>query len=111
MAANLEASGGLLMAEALTIALAEHMGRHQALLVVRRATSQARASGRDLGSIAREDAAIVAVLSEEALERALDPGAYLGSTDIYIDRALSEFARLEPPPGEESAQDGGRVDG
>jgi 3-carboxy-cis,cis-muconate cycloisomerase len=111
MRANLDASGGLLMAESLTIALAERIGRHQAYLLVREATSQARVSGQDLRSVARADTTVRAVLSEEALEQALDPGAYLGSTDVYIDRALDEFSRLEPPPGEEHAHIGGQVDG
>jgi 3-carboxy-cis,cis-muconate cycloisomerase len=111
MLANLDAYGGLLMAESLTIALAEHIGRYQAYLLVRQATGKARASGRDLRSIARADTAVTAVLSEEALERALDPTAYLGSTDTYIDRALAEFSRQEPPRGEQQTQDGGQVDG
>jgi 3-carboxy-cis,cis-muconate cycloisomerase len=111
MRANLDASGGLLMAESLTIALAEHIGRHQAYVLVRRVTGEARASGRDLRSVARADTGVKAVLSEEALERALDPAAYLGSTDIYIDRALGEFSRLEPPRGEQHTPYGGQADG
>ena len=110
MRANLDASGGLLMAESLTIALAEHIGRDQAYLLVRRATSQARASGRDLRSIAAEDTTVRAVLSEETLSRALDPEAYLGSTDAYIDRALDEFSRLESPGDQRHASDGGVTD-
>ena len=110
MRANLDASGGLLMAESLTIALAEHIGRHQAYLLVRRAIGEARASGQDLLTIARADAAVKAALSEEALERALDPAAYLGSTDIYIDRALAEFSLLERPQGKRYTQDGGQAE-
>jgi hypothetical protein len=54
---------------------------------------------------------VKAVLSDEALERALDPATYLGSTDIYIDRALGDFSRLEPPRGVRHTPDGDQADG
>ena len=40
---------------------------------------------------ARADKRVTAVLSSQALERALDPAAYLGSSDALIDRALKAW--------------------
>ena len=32
-----------------------------------------------------------AALSEEEIDRALDPAGYLGSADAFVDRALSRY--------------------
>ena len=96
MRANLAASGGVVMAESLTMALAPILGRSQALAVVRDVAGQARDKGLDLRAAALADERIMAVLSASDLDTALDPANYLGSTDTYIDRALAEFAELLP---------------
>jgi 3-carboxy-cis,cis-muconate cycloisomerase len=97
MRANLAASGGLVMAESLTMALAPILGRDQALVLVRDVAGEARDRGLDLRAAALADERIMAVLSTPDLDTALDPANYLGSTDTYIDRALAGFAELLPP--------------
>ncbi len=94
MRANLDRSHGLLMAEALTMALAPRVGRPEAFRLTREATERVRASGGELLQVALSDDAIGAVLSAEAITQALDPLAYLGSAPVYIDRALAEFHAL-----------------
>jgi len=96
MRANLAASGELVMAESLTMALAPSLGRRQALLLVREVAGRARENGFNLRLAALADERILSALSVVDIDAALDPENYLGSTDTYIDRALAEFAELLP---------------
>jgi 3-carboxy-cis,cis-muconate cycloisomerase len=79
MRANLDATGGLLLAE------------HVALLAgdkdaVQAAVERAAADGRPLADVLRGDPAIS--LTDAEIARALDPAHYLGAADTFIDRAL-----------------------
>ena len=94
MRANLAHQGGLLMAEALTMALAPQLGRLEAQRVVRAACERALAAGSSLHQAALADEAIRAALPAEAIERALDPMAYLGSADALIERALAAYRQV-----------------
>jgi 3-carboxy-cis,cis-muconate cycloisomerase len=75
MRANLELSGGLVMAERASYLLAERVGRREAYERVARAA----ASGRPLSDELELDAAD------------LDPETYLGSAETFIDRALAAY--------------------
>jgi 3-carboxy-cis,cis-muconate cycloisomerase len=97
MRANLELSGGLIMAEALTLALAAQLGGSAARRIVQAACEQARAAGRSLREIAHNDQQISAALPPDAIDQALDPAAYLGSADVLIDRALAAFHEVAEP--------------
>jgi len=94
MRQNLGVTRGLLMAESLSMVLAVHLGKQQAHHVVQAACARAVQQGDDLGTVARADPAISGTLSEAEIVAALDPAGYLGSTDIFIDRALAEFAAV-----------------
>src|SRR4051794_12744147 len=79
MRANLELTGGALLAE------------HVALLAgdkdaVQAAVERAAQDGRPLADVLRADPAIS--LSDEEIHRALDPAHYLGAADTFIERAL-----------------------
>jgi 3-carboxy-cis,cis-muconate cycloisomerase len=79
MRANLDATGGALLAE------------HVALLAgdteaVQAAVARAASDGRSLADVLRADPAIS--LTEDEIARALDPAHYLGAADTFIDRAL-----------------------
>ncbi len=91
MRSNLDLSGGLVMAEALTLALVAPLGRSTARQIVQEACDQARTTGSSLRQTAHGDPRISAALSPEEIDQTLDPAAYLGSTDILIDRALAAF--------------------
>ena len=95
MRANLDLSGGLIMAEALTMALAPSLGRQAAQSIVAVACKTAVASEVDLRQVALADQRITAVLSSDAIDEALDPAAYLGSTNAFIDRALAHYQTLQ----------------
>ena len=52
-----------------------------------------------LRQAALEEVHVQSILSPEEIDRALDPGAYLGSTDAFIDRALASYREIQPPGG------------
>ena len=102
MRANIEQTGGLLMAEALTTALAEQVGRPEAYRIVDDVAGRAARGGIHLREAAEADERIRAVMSLDELARVLDPATYLGSTDAFVDRALDGHRRLRSPAGAEA---------
>lgn len=98
MQANLEQTGGLLMAESLTMALAPQLGRPEAQRMVREVCDQAIQAEIPLRQAALTHSAVRAALSPEALERALDPRSYLGSSDALINRALEAYRQVQSGP-------------
>lgn len=91
MSANLDLTGGLIMAESLTMALAPHLGRPEAQRIVKALCDRAASSGIHLRQVALEEVQVHTILSLEEIDRALDPGKYLGSTDAFIDQALAAY--------------------
>jgi 3-carboxy-cis,cis-muconate cycloisomerase len=87
MRANLEASGGLVVAERVSFALTARLGRSQAHEVVAEA---ARAPSFREALLADERTG----LSAEELDGLLDPTGYLGAAETLVDRALGEYARV-----------------
>jgi 3-carboxy-cis,cis-muconate cycloisomerase len=87
MRANLDASGGLVLAERVSLALTPRLGRSQAHEVVAEA---ARAPSFREALIADERAA----LSEAELDALLDPTGYLGAAEALVDRALGRWAEV-----------------
>ena len=92
------------MAESLSIALAPHLGPHEAQRVVQAACKRTLTNGSTLRRTAVEDQQILALLSAEAIDRALSPAAYFGSADRMIDRALAVYREAQSmPPALEDA--------
>lgn len=88
MRSNLDATGGLIMAENVTTILSDRMGRLQAHELVQAACQRAARGGTELrGELLSEDAIRQAVAQDE-LDAALDPAGYLGSAGEFVDRAL-----------------------
>ena len=85
MRTNLEASGGLVVAERVSVALAPRLGRSRAHDVVAEA---ARARSFREALLVDERVA----LSEAELDELLDPARYIGSAEALVDRALAEWA-------------------
>jgi 3-carboxy-cis,cis-muconate cycloisomerase len=94
MQANLDRTGGLIVSESLSMALAAHAGREQAHHLVEAAVRRAVEQGIDLRTAALADPEITSVLSPDAIDAALDPAAYLGSAGLFMDRALATFATV-----------------
>lgn len=94
MRANLELTDGLIMAESLTLALAEKLGREEAYRIVQEMCQQVMASGKTLHQVVQGESRIQEHLSSEEIDLALDPENYLGSTDMLIDRALAAYQKI-----------------
>jgi 3-carboxy-cis,cis-muconate cycloisomerase len=94
MRANLERDGGLLMSEALVMAIAARLGRPEGQRLAGAAGRRALAEGITLGRAAHADPKIGAALSPEEIDRALDPAGYLGCADVLVDRALASYRQL-----------------
>lgn len=92
MAANLEASRGLVLAEAASFALAEHMPRPEAQALVKAACAEAAESGRHLMDVLAEKTA--APVDWFGLK---DPAGYLGAADRLIDRVLATLPPAQAP--------------
>jgi 3-carboxy-cis,cis-muconate cycloisomerase len=86
---NLEATGGALMAESVVTTLAGRIGQQRARELVNAAATRAVDAGSSFRDVLVADEGVCAELSEEEIDRALDPAAYLGSADAFIDRALA----------------------
>jgi 3-carboxy-cis,cis-muconate cycloisomerase len=93
MRENLDATGGLLLAENVTTVAAERLGRlkaHDLVQAVARRTADGERSFRE--ELLR-DGEIREVLSEEEIDAALDPAGYLGSAGTFVDRALALYRK------------------
>lgn len=90
------------MAESLTMALAPHVGRPEAQRIVKALCDRAANSGVHLRQAALEEVQVHTILTLEEIDRALDPGDYLGITDVFIDRALASYREVQPSKGPES---------
>jgi len=95
MSANLNLTGGLVMAESLTMTLASHMGKAEAQHIIQVACERAVNSGISLRQVLLAEEQVLAILSIQEIDHALDPGAYVGSTDIFIDRALAAYREVQ----------------
>ena len=89
MAANLEATRGLIMAEAVSMALAKHLGRQPAHELVEHACAQAVREGKHLREVLAGDARVTRHLPGSQLDRALDPAQYIGEAERLVARVLA----------------------
>ncbi len=92
MRANLDSTRGLIMAEAVMMALARTLGHEPAHELVLLAARRAAAGELPLGSALAEDSRVTARLGPAELERLLEPTSYLG---LAASSARAVAARLE----------------
>jgi 3-carboxy-cis,cis-muconate cycloisomerase len=91
MRANLDATGGLIMAEAIAFALAEKIGKSEAHHLVEVLSKKAVAEKKHLHDVLAEDAKVKAQLSAEKIEELLEPMTYQGISQALIDRLLASL--------------------
>lgn len=90
MRANIECTQGLIMAEAVMMALAPHLGRLNAHHVVEAACKKAVAEQKHLKDIMAETAEVTALFNAKQLEAIFKPESYLGNIQDQIDAVLQE---------------------
>jgi 3-carboxy-cis,cis-muconate cycloisomerase len=88
MTANLKLKRGLILAESVVFALAEHMGRQEALAIVEEGCQRAIDERADLAAILAEDSRVTKNLSCEEISSRLDPNKYLGSATEWMEAVL-----------------------
>jgi 3-carboxy-cis,cis-muconate cycloisomerase len=91
MRVNLDATGGLIMAEAVTFALAEKIGKSEAHHLVEAASKKAVAGKKGLREVLAADPKISAHLSADRLAKLFEPMAYQGASQALIDRLLASL--------------------
>ncbi|MBV8168434.1 MAG: 3-carboxy-cis,cis-muconate cycloisomerase [Alphaproteobacteria bacterium] len=89
MRANIDMTDGLVLAEAVMMALAATLGRLEAHHLVEAARKRAVAERRHLRAVLADEPEVMAVLDAAALDRLFDPMNYLGVADALIARALA----------------------
>ena len=91
MRANIDATRGLVMAEAVMMALAEKIGRLEAHDLVEAACHRAVAEGAHLKDVLAKDPAVAAELDAGQLARLFAPEAYLGVAESFVQRVLAAY--------------------
>jgi 3-carboxy-cis,cis-muconate cycloisomerase len=92
MRRNLNATRGMISAEAVMMALAPEVGREEAHHLVAAACQRALAHDRHLLEELQADATITALLRPERLIELLDPASYTGLAGEFVDRVLAQKA-------------------
>lgn len=88
MMANLEASKGYVLSEALMLALAHHVGKQTAHTLVYEMAMQAHEAGRPLKEAVLENEKIRLHLSEQEIEALFDYRLSVGLCPEFVDRVL-----------------------
>ena len=91
MRANLDTTGGLIMAEAVAFALAEKIGKQEAHHLVEAASKKAVAERKSLRAVLEQDTGITAHLDAARISQLLEPMAYQGVSQTLIDRLLASL--------------------
>jgi len=91
MRANLDTTRGLIMAESVTFALAEKIGKSDAHHLVEAASKKAVAEKKTLREVLAADSRVTAKLDAQKLAELFEPMAYQGVSQALIDRLLASL--------------------
>jgi 3-carboxy-cis,cis-muconate cycloisomerase len=89
LAANLDVTRGLVLGEAVMLALGDAIGRLDAHTLVEHASKDALASGQTLFDVLCADARVTQHLSTSQLRALLDPANYAGQAHAFVDAVLA----------------------
>ena len=89
MRRSLDATQGLIFAEAVTMALGRHTGKAAAHKLVEAASLRARESGKHLREMLEQDKSVTERLSSAELDRLFAPENYLGAAEELVDRVIA----------------------
>jgi 3-carboxy-cis,cis-muconate cycloisomerase len=96
MRENLDETGGMLLAENITTVASEHLGRLKAHELVEAASRRTFESGKSLREELLAEPELEEVLSNKEIDAALDPARYLGSAEVFVERALDLYRKEVP---------------
>ena len=88
MRRNLGATQGLIFAEAVTMAMAAHIGKAAAHTLLEEASQRARESGKHLREVLAQNSAVAERLTSAELDRLFAPENYLGVAEELVDRVI-----------------------
>jgi len=99
--ANLDASSGQIMAEAVSYALADKLGRIEAHRLVQELSHQAAKEKRHLKELLLGNLRVKSIMSSAEVEKLFIPLTYQGSAQVFIDRLVMSSStrvarRIEP---------------
>ncbi|WP_445379961.1 3-carboxy-cis,cis-muconate cycloisomerase [Pseudomonas syringae] len=94
MAINLQSTKGLVLAEAVSIALAQRIGRDAAHHLVEQCCRRAVEQSAHLRQVLGETPQVSEQFSSDELDRLLDPAHYLGQARHWVERAVAEHIRI-----------------
>jgi 3-carboxy-cis,cis-muconate cycloisomerase len=94
MARNLELTQGLVLAEAVSIVLAQRVGRDTAHHLLEQCCKRAVAEQRHLRAVLGDEPQVTAELSSAELDQLLNPAHYLGQAKTWVERAVAEHNAL-----------------
>ncbi len=89
MRANLDITGGQIMAEAIAFRLADSIGKPEAHKLVEHASKKAFAEGLSLKDALAADPKVTAVIPAAELPKLFDPMSYQGVAQDFIDRLIA----------------------
>ncbi|MGH8353865.1 MAG: 3-carboxy-cis,cis-muconate cycloisomerase [Pseudomonas sp.] len=90
MRRNLDLTQGLVLAEAVSLVLAQRIGREAAHHLLEHCCRRALAERRHLREVLGAEPQVAAELSAAELDALLDPAHYLGQARRWVERALAE---------------------
>jgi 3-carboxy-cis,cis-muconate cycloisomerase len=92
MRRNLDLSAGLFASEAVSIALAAHIGRGEAHRIVEAAASRVRAGGGTFADVLAADPIVARYLTRADIERSLSPERYVAAARALVERVVRRMA-------------------
>ena len=91
---NLDATQGLIFAEAVSMALGKHVGKTAAHQLMEAASQRTRQSGKHLREVLQQDQAVTERLSAADLDRLFAPENYLGAAEELVDRVVAASRKV-----------------
>jgi 3-carboxy-cis,cis-muconate cycloisomerase len=95
MRRNLDATQGMIFAEAVAMSLGKHIGKAAAHKLVEAASSRAREAGKHLREVLEQDKSVTERLSSAELDTLFRPENYLGSAEQFVDRVIAAVGPTE----------------
>ncbi|MDX3669343.1 class-II fumarase/aspartase family protein [Streptomyces europaeiscabiei] len=99
MRANLDLTGGAIVTERLTVALAPVFGKVRAKKFLTGASAEAADTGRPLREVLAAAPELSARFTPDQLSELLDPARYTGVPEALIDRALNRYEAVRGHDG------------